>query len=252
MGGIIIILMACNQKNIDKSAQTALAAQAVRPRPCRKPGDLMLKPIRWNTFARDFFVIQIGFMLYALAISLVIRASLGTGTWVVLEVAVANILGIKIGTMSVYMGFFVLAIVLALRESVGWGTLGNILSIGPWINLFLAFIPAIENNLVLQAGMFLAGVLIQGVASAVYIGVDAGAGPRDSLMLAVHRTTGVSIRVARASIEILVVTIGWFLGGPAGLGTIAFALLIGPSVQWAFKLFNVHPHRIEVVEAAAD
>ena len=211
----------------------------------------MLKPIRWNTFVRDFFVIQIGFMLYALAISLVIRASLGTGTWVVLEVALAKILGIKIGTMSVYMGFTVLIIVVALREQVGWGTLGNILSIGQWINLFLYFIPVVDHNLVLQIGMFLSGVLIQGAASAIYIGVDAGAGPRDSLMLAVHRTTGLSIRVARGAVELLVVSIGWLLGGPAGFGTIAFALLIGPSVQWAFKLFNVQPHKVEVVEAAA-
>ena len=212
----------------------------------------MLKPIRWKTFVRDLFVIQVGFMLYALAISLVIRASLGTGTWVVLEVALAGVLGVKIGTMSVIMGFSVLTIVLVLRESVGWGTLGNILSIGPWINLFLVFIPVVDDNLALQAGMFLAGVLIQGVASAIYIGVDAGAGPRDSLMLAVHRTTGLSLRVARGSIEVLVVSIGWLLGGPAGWGTLAFALLIGPSVQWAFKLFNVQPHRSEVVEAAAD
>jgi uncharacterized membrane protein YczE len=212
----------------------------------------MLKPIRWKTFVRDLFVIQIGFMLYALAISLVIRASLGTGTWVVLEVALAGVLGVKIGTMSVIMGFSVLTIVLILRESVGWGTLGNILSIGPWINLFLAFIPVVDDNFDLQAGMFLAGVLIQGVASAIYIGVDAGAGPRDSLMLAVHRTTGLSLRVARGTVELLVVSIGWLLGGPVGFGTVAFALLIGPSVQWAFKLFNVQPHRSEVVEAAAD
>lgn len=212
----------------------------------------MLKPIRWKTFARDLFVIQIGFMLYALAISLVIRASLGTGTWVVLEVALAGVLGVKIGTMSVIMGFSVLTIVLILRESVGWGTLGNILSIGPWINLFLAVIPVVDDNFVLQVGMFLVGVLIQGVASAIYIGVDAGAGPRDSLMLAVHRTTGLSLRVARGSVELLVVSIGWLLGGPVGFGTVAFALLIGPSVQWAFKLFNVQPHRSEVVEAAAD
>ena len=109
-----------------------------------------------------------------------------------------------------------------------------------------------KDNFVLQVGMFLVGVLIQGIASAIYIGVDAGAGPRDSLMLAVHRTTGLSIRVARGIVEVLVVTIGWFLGGPAGFGTVAFALLIGPSVQWAFKVFNVHPHKPDVAEAAAD
>jgi uncharacterized membrane protein YczE len=212
----------------------------------------MLKSIRWNTFLRDFIVIQIGFLLYGLAIALIVRANLGTGTWLVLEVALANILGIKIGTMTVYMGFLVLIIALVLREQVGWGTLGNILSIGPWLNLSLDLISTPKNNLALQIAMFLLGVLIQGIATAVYIGVDAGAGPRDSLMLAIQRTTGVSLRVARGAIEIIVVLIGWLLGGPLGMGTVVFALLIGPSVQWTFKLFKVRTKKPEIAEAAAD
>lgn len=205
----------------------------------------MLRPIRWNTFARDFIVIQFGFLLYGIALALLIRASLGTSTWLVLEIALADMLGITIGTMTVWMGFAVLILVLVMRERVGWGTLANILSIGPWLNLFLGWIRTPEDNLVLRIGMFLLGVLIQGVATAVYIGVDAGAGPRDSLMLAIHRVTGVSVRAARGSIEVIVVAIGWLLGGPAGWGTLAFALLIGPSVQWAFQLFKVRPHKVE-------
>ena len=205
----------------------------------------MLRPIRWNTFVRDLFVIQSGFVLYGLALALLIRADLGTSTWLVLEIALADIIGIKIGTMTVVMGFVVLGLALLSRERVGWGTLANILSIGPWLNLWLELISTPENNLVLQIGMFLLGVLVQGIATAVYIGVDAGAGPRDSLMLAVHRVTGFSVRVARGSIEVIVVTIGWVLGGPAGWGTLAFALLIGPAVQWAFKVFRVQPHRPE-------
>src|SRR6266498_1535947 len=212
----------------------------------------MLKSIRWNTFIRDFIVIQIGFLLYGFAIALIVRANLGTGTWLVLEVALANIFGIKIGTMTVYMGFLVLIIALVLREQVGWGTLGNILSIGPWLNLSLDLISTPKSSLALQIAMFLLGVLIQGIATAVYIGVDAGAGPRDSLMLAIQRTTGVSLRVARGAIEIIVVLIGWLLGGPLGMGTVVFALLIGPSVQWAFKLFKVQTHKPEIAEAAAD
>jgi uncharacterized membrane protein YczE len=212
----------------------------------------MLKPIRWNTFLRDLIVIQTGFLLYGLALTLIIRADLGTGTWLVLEVALANLLDLRIGTMTVYMGFAVLIIALALREKVGWGTLGNILSIGPWLNLFLDLIPASIDPLALRISMFLLGVLVQGIATAVYIGVDAGAGPRDSLMLAIHRTTGVSIRLARGAIEIIVVLIGWLLGGPLGFGTVVFALLIGPSVQWAFKLFKVQPHTPEMVVATAD
>jgi uncharacterized membrane protein YczE len=215
-------------------------------------GDQMLKPIRWNTFLRDFVVIQIGFLLYGLALALLIRADLGTSTWLVLEVALANIFGINIGLLTVYMGFTILIIAVLLREQIGWGTLGNIISIGPWLNLFLILIPSVSDVIVLQIGIFLLGVLVQGIATAVYIGVDAGAGPRDSLMLAIHRTTGVSIRLARGAIEVIVVLIGWLLGGPLGIGTLVFALLIGPSVQWAFKLFNVQPHKPDVAEAAAD
>ena len=84
--------------------------------------------------------------------------------------------------------------------------------------------------------------------------MDAGAGPRDSMMLAIHRVTGLSVRVARGILELVVVTIGWLLGGPLGVGTLVFAILIGPSVQWAFKLLNVTPHQPEpaALDATAD
>lgn len=214
----------------------------------------MLKPIRWNTFLRDFLVIQFGFFLYGLALALLIRADLGTSTWLVFEIALADIFRITIGTMTVFVGFSVLILALALREQVGWGTLGNILSIGPWLDLCLWLIPTVKGNLFVQILFFLAGILVQGIATAIYIGVDAGAGPRDSLMLAIHRVTKLSIRLARGILEVIVVLAGWLLGGPLGVGTVVFALLIGPSVQWAFKVFKVKPHQPEadIIEAAAE
>lgn len=214
----------------------------------------MLKPIRWKTFPRDFLVIQFGFFLYGLALTLLIRGDLGTSTWLVFEIALADIFKITIGRMTIFVGFTVLILALVMREKVGWGTLGNILSIGPWLDLCLWLIPSAKGNLVLQLAFFLAGILIQGLATAVYIGVDAGAGPRDSMMLAIHRVTGLSVRVARGILELVVVTIGWLLGGPLGVGTLVFAILIGPSVQWAFKLLNVKPHQPEpaALEATAD
>ena len=168
-----------------------------------------------------------------------IRGNIGTSAWAVLEVALSKILHITPGTMSVVVGFLVLIVALFLREQIGWGTLANILCIGPWEDFMLARIPPVTNNFPLQYGMLFLAILLMGVASAVYIGVDAGAGPRDSLMLAIKRTTGMSLRLARAILEICVVTLGYFLGGPAGLGTLIFALLIGPSVQWGFKIFHV-------------
>ena len=182
-------------------------------------------------------------MLFGLAIALMIRGNIGTSAWAVLEVALAKILRITPGTMTVIMGFMVLSGALILREKIGWGTLANILSIGPWEDLALSIIPSVTNNLPLQIGMLLLAILLMGMASAIYIGVDAGAGPRDSLMLAIKRTTGASIRAARIAIDVTVVTIGWLLGGPAGVGTLVFALLAGPSVQWGFKLFKVEPHK---------
>ena len=217
----------------------------------------MLKPIRWKTFPRDFIVIQIGFLLYGLSIALAIRANLGTGTWAVLDVALSKITGWTPGTMTVLVGFTVLVSALLMREQIGWGTLGNILSIGPWLDLMLHFIPPVENNWSLQLLMLLAGILTQGIATAIYIGVNAGAGPRDSLMLAIKRTTGISYRLARGLIEVTVLVIGWILGGPAGIGTAIHALLIGTAMQWAFKVFNVQPHQNQDIkpmpaESAAD
>lgn len=203
----------------------------------------MIKPVRWKTFPLDFLRIQIGFLLYGLAITLMIRGKLGTSAWAVLEVALADILHVTVGTMTVIMGFVVLISAVLMREQMGWGTLGNILSIGPWVDLCMSLVPEVNNNLLLQIAMLLVAIVIMGLASAIYIGVDAGAGPRDSLMLAIHRRTGVSIRVARAIIEVTVVTIGWLLGGPAGIGTVVHAVLIGPAVQWGFKLFHVQPHK---------
>jgi uncharacterized membrane protein YczE len=214
----------------------------------------MLIPVRWKTFPRDFLIIQIGFAIFGLSIATMIRANIGTSPWALLEVALSRLIGITPGRMSIVVGFMVLLIALAMGERVGWGTLSNILFIGLWEDMFLHKIPSVENNLVLQVLMLLSAVLMMGIASAIYIGMDAGAGPRDSLMLAVHRKSGWSIRVGRAIIEIIVVTVGWLLGGPLGFGTIIFALLIGPSVQWAFKLFHVQPHKpeTEIVEAATD
>ena len=214
----------------------------------------MLKPVVWKTFPRDLIVIQIGFALFGLSIALMIRANLGTTPWAVLEVALSQLTTIRPGRMSIIVGMAVLVIALALRERIGWGTIANILSIGLWEDLFLSFIIPVEKQWLIQSAMLFSAILMMGFASAIYIGVDAGAGPRDSLMLAFHRTTNISIRLGRAIIEVAVVLIGWLLGGPLGIGTVIFAVLIGPAVQWAFKLLKVQAHKpeTEIVEAATD
>jgi uncharacterized membrane protein YczE len=219
----------------------------------------MFKPVIWKTFPRDFIVIQFGFALFGLSIALMIRSNIGTTPWAVLEVALSHLTNIRPGRISIMVGMVVLLGSLTLRERIGWGTLTNIVFIGLWEDMFLSdmflpYIPSVENHLLVQSAMLFGAILMMGFASAIYIGVDAGAGPRDSLMLAFHRTTGLSIRLGRAIIEVTVVAIGWFLGGPLGIGTVIFAILIGPAVQWAFKLLKVQTHKpeTEIVEAATD
>ena len=145
--------------------------------------------------------------------------------------------------MVILTGLVVLIGALALKEQIGWGTLGNILFIGPWVDFFLIFIPSLEGNLLLQSIGLLVSIVLTGFATAVYISVNAGAGPRDSLMLAISRVTGRSVRLSRAVIEVLVTLLGWMLDGPVGIGTLTFAVLIGPLVQIFFRFFNVQPHQ---------
>jgi len=202
----------------------------------------MLKPIHWKTFPRDFVIAQLGFALYGLAIALIIQAGLGTGPWAVLSVALAELTNTTPGTMIVVTGLLVLLAAVLMKEKVGWGTLGNILFIGPWTDLFLLLVPSLKGNPWLQIPGLLGAVVLTGIATAVYLSVNAGAGPRDSLMLAVSRVSGHSVRLSRAVIEILVVVVGWFLDGPVGIGTLLFAVSIGPLVQFFFKLFHVRPH----------
>jgi len=202
----------------------------------------MLKPIHWKKFPRDFLIAQLGYAIYGLSIALIIQAGLGTGPWAVLAVALAVILGTTPGMMLIATGVVVLFGSVILKEKIGWATLGNILFIGPWTDLFLFLLPSLEGNLWVQIPGMLIAVILSGIATAVYISVDGGAGPRDSLMLAVSRTTGQSVQLSRGVIEVLVVILGWILKGPVGVGTLAFALLIGPLVQVFFKLFKVKPN----------
>lgn len=201
----------------------------------------MFKPIRWKTLPRDFAIIQIGFALFGIAIAMLIHANLGTNPWVMLTVALANRFTLSVGTWTMIVGLTVLAIAVAMRERIGWGTLGNILFIGPWTDLFLWLIPSVTDNWPLQIGMLLIAIFIIGMATGIYIGVDAGAGPRDTLMLAVQQKTGWSLRRSRSTIELCVFVAGWLLGGPFGIGTIIIALLVGPAVQLGFRAF--HPQK---------
>ena len=136
-------------------------------------------------FVRDFATIQLGFAFFAFAIAIVIRANIGATSWAVLEVALAGMVNITPGTAAVMVGATVLLLALTLREPIGWGTVANIMSIGPWEDLFLSLIPEVNANLPLQLLFLTVGVISMSLGSAIYIEVNAGAGPRDSLMMAI-------------------------------------------------------------------
>jgi uncharacterized membrane protein YczE len=203
----------------------------------------MLKPYEWRRFPKDFMVIQIGFALFGLAIAIFIRANLGTSPWAVFEVALINYLPITPGQATILVGAVVLLLALAMRQQIGWGTIANIICIGLWQDLFLQWLPAVRDNWILQVPYLLTGVTMMGAATAIYIGVNAGAGPRDSVMLGLSRNARLSVRVARTMIEVVVVVAGWLLGGPLGVGTLIYALTIGPAVQAFFRLFRVNAQR---------
>jgi uncharacterized membrane protein YczE len=195
----------------------------------------------WRRFLRDLLVIEFGFLLFGLSIEMMVKADLGFTPWVVFEQALTIHFPITLGQAIITVAVVISLIDLALRQPLGWGTLANTLSIGLWVDWLSPIVPAVPNVLWFQIPYLLLSVLVMGFATAIYVGVNAGAGPRDSLMLAISRRATVSVRVARAVIEIVVVIVGWLLGGSVGLGTLLFALTIGPAVQFAFRLLRVTP-----------
>ncbi|MCC6188868.1 MAG: membrane protein [Anaerolineales bacterium] len=203
----------------------------------------------WTRFLRDFAVIQLGFLLFGIAIDMWVLAGIGTSPWVALEVALTYYLPITLGQSTIVVAIIIILLDLVMGQPLGWGTLANMLFIGLWIDVLMPWLPAPPAVLWLQVPYLLSGVGLMGLATALYVGVMAGAGPRDSLMLAVSRRLGISVRVARTSIEVIVVILCLLLDGTIGLGTLIIALAAGPAVQLGFRLLRVQTFKPGVVEA---
>jgi len=185
-------------------------------------------------------VIQLyaGLVVFAFGEALIVRASLGVIPWDVLHQGLVEQFGLTIGRWSIIIGAVVLLLWIPLRERPGLGTVSNVFVIGAAVDLFLALLS--QPDALWLRGLFLAtGIVINGVATAAYIGARLGPGPRDGLMTGLVRTRGWSVRVVRTGIEVAVVVIGWLLGGNLGLGTVLFALAIGPVVHVALPLLTV-------------
>jgi uncharacterized membrane protein YczE len=185
----------------------------------------------------------IGLVLFGIGIGLMLQSGLGVPPWDVLHQGLARQFGLSVGIWSIIVSLLVLLLWLPLRQPYGLGTLLNAIIIGVVIDLTGLFIPEATATGVAWV-MAVAGVVLVGVASGLYIGANLGPGPRDGLMTGIARR-GPSIRLTRAVIEIAVLTLGWILGGTFGLGTILFALAIGPLVQYFLPRWDVSPHPVD-------
>lgn len=175
----------------------------------------------------------VGLVLYAASIALVVRAGLGSMPWDVLTQGLTRVTGWTFGAVTTVVSLVVLACWLPLRQRPGPGTVANVLVIGALVDPFLALAALLPDPLPVAArvGLVVAGILLNGLATALYVGARFGPGPRDGLMTGLVARTGRSVRLVRATIEVVVVSAGWVLGGTVGVGTVAYALAIGPIVH---------------------
>jgi uncharacterized membrane protein YczE len=179
-----------------------------------------------------------GLALYGASMALMLRATLGLDPWDVFHQGLSAHVGLSFGMLVNGVGAVVLLLWIPLRQRPGIGTIANIFTIGTAVDLTLLVLPEVEG-LPLRAGLLVAGVVLNGVAGAMYIGAGLGPGPRDGLMTGLCRRTGWSIRLVRTGIELTVLGIGWLLGGTVGVGTVLYAFAIGPLVQVFLPLFSV-------------
>jgi uncharacterized membrane protein YczE len=179
-----------------------------------------------------------GLALYGVSMALIVASTLGNMPWDVLHQGLADKLGWSIGTAAIVVGVLVLLGWIPLRQRPGLGTVSNVVVLGLALDAALAVLPD-PTALPVRIGFLAGGILLNGVATAAYIGVHLGPGPRDGLMTGLVRRTGGSVRLVRTSIEVAVVAIGWLLGGTLGIGTVLYAVAIGPLVQLLLPRLSV-------------
>lgn len=179
----------------------------------------------------------LGLVLFGIGIALMADADMGLGPWEVFHQGIARMTGLQLGTVSILLGVPILLAWYPLGERPGVGTLINIVLVGTATNVALGVIPAAEGQ-PQQLLMMIAGVVTIAIGSGLYLASDLGPGPRDGLMTGLHFRFGWSIRRSRTAIEVSVLILGFLLGGTVGLGTVLFALGIGPLVQVALRVFD--------------
>jgi uncharacterized membrane protein YczE len=204
------------------------------------------------TLTRRIVQLLVGLFLYGIGISLMVQAGIGVAPWDVLTQGLSHQTGLDFGLLTNIIGGAVLLCWIPIRQRPGFGTLANVLLIGPSAQLGLWILPK-ETVLGFRVLFLAGGILVIAVATGLYIGARMGPGPRDGLMTGIHARTGWKLWIIRTAIEVTVLLIGWALGGNFGPGTIAFALLIGPlvsvTIPWLrVPLAKVTPSAVPVDE----
>ncbi|MFC4504619.1 MULTISPECIES: YczE/YyaS/YitT family protein [Streptomyces] len=179
-----------------------------------------------------------GLVLYGASSALLVEAGLGLEPWNVLHQGLAELTGLTIGVVSIVVGAAVLLLWIPLRQRPGLGTVSNVFVVGLAMDGTLALLPE-AHSLAVRVPLLLAGVVLNGMATGLYIAAAFGPGPRDGLMTGLHRRTGRSIRLTRTAIEAAVVVTGFALGGTIGVGTLLYAVSIGPLAQLFLRMFAV-------------
>ena len=194
--------------------------------------------LRAGRLPRRLVQLYLGLLLYGASLALLVRAGLGAAPWDVLHQGLARHLPMTLGQAIILVSLLVLLLWIPLKEVPGLGTVSNALVVGLAADATLSLVGPLDD-LALRGVAMVAAVLLNGVATAAYIGAQLGRGPRDGLMTGLHRRTGLSIRLVRTALEVTVVVIGLLLGGTAGLGTVLYALAIGPVTQALLPTFVV-------------
>ncbi|MEU0672729.1 hypothetical protein ABZ330_07505 [Streptomyces sp. NPDC006172] len=179
-----------------------------------------------------------GLALYGISSAMLVRSGLGLEPWNVLHQGLAEHTGLSIGVVLIIVGVIVLLTWIPMRQRPGLGTVSNVVVIGIVMDGALAVIPE-AHGLAVRVPMLVTGVVLNGAATGSYIAARFGPGPRDGLMTGLHRRTGHSIRTIRTAVEISVVATGFALGGTVGVGTLLYALSIGPLAQFFLRVFDV-------------
>ncbi|NPD03205.1 hypothetical protein HN031_00685 [Nocardioides sp. zg-1308] len=210
--------------------------------PGRSPRALVdLGPVaqlRAGRLARRLPQLYVGLFLYGVSLAMMVRGALGLAPWDVLHSGFIRHVPMSLGQAVVLFSFVVLVLWIPLREMPGLGTISNALVVGVSADVTLAVL-AQPDAVWARISLMVGGVVLCGAASALYIGAQLGRGPRDGLMTGLARRTGLSLRLVRTALEVGVVVIGLLLGGRLGIGTVAYALAIGPLTQLMLPWFTV-------------